>query len=146
VVRSRYLRNAIRPNGSFSCEYLNLVRSISSSHTRQHPFSFTHTIRFSHFSHGFFARVRSETGDCLNSNSTTSSATPSVYNSDASSDSRSLSRTSQAVISGLIIFSGFFFFFFCSFHFFFPFLLCLSRRRETLKMKGKGVGKERDEA
>jgi hypothetical protein len=27
VVRSRYLRNAIRPNGSLSCEYLNLVRS-----------------------------------------------------------------------------------------------------------------------
>jgi hypothetical protein len=27
VVRSRYLRNAIRPNGSFSCEYPNLVRS-----------------------------------------------------------------------------------------------------------------------
>jgi hypothetical protein len=28
VVRSRYLRNAIRPNGSFSCEYPNLVRSV----------------------------------------------------------------------------------------------------------------------
>jgi hypothetical protein len=28
VVRSRYLRNAIRPNGSFSCEYPNLVRSL----------------------------------------------------------------------------------------------------------------------
>jgi hypothetical protein len=28
VVRSRYLRNAIRPNGSFSCEYPNLVRSM----------------------------------------------------------------------------------------------------------------------
>jgi hypothetical protein len=27
VVRSRYLRNAIRPNGSFYCEYPNLVRS-----------------------------------------------------------------------------------------------------------------------
>jgi hypothetical protein len=30
VVRSRYLRNAIRPNGSFSCEYPNLVRSTAS--------------------------------------------------------------------------------------------------------------------
>jgi hypothetical protein len=29
VVRSRYLRNAIRPNGSFSCEYPNLVRSFA---------------------------------------------------------------------------------------------------------------------
>jgi hypothetical protein len=29
VVRSRYLRNAIRPNGSFSCEYPNLVRSVT---------------------------------------------------------------------------------------------------------------------
>jgi hypothetical protein len=28
-VRSRYLRNTIRPNGSFSCEYLNLVRSLA---------------------------------------------------------------------------------------------------------------------
>jgi hypothetical protein len=44
VVRSRYLRNFIRPNGSFSCEYPNLVRSpiwksplIEGTKTEAHP-------------------------------------------------------------------------------------------------------------
>ena len=86
----------------------------------------THTIHFFHFSHGCFARDWSETGDCLNSNSNTPFATPSGYNSHASSDSWSLSRTSQVVISGLIIFFFLFLFLFFFLFFFFPsFYACL---------------------